>query len=37
MFIISIIYQPTFSGVFTNCDNFLPTSYKHGLVDALIF
>ena len=29
--------KPTFSGVFTNFDRFIPISYKHGLVNTLIF
>ena len=29
--------KPTFSGVFANFDSFVPISYKHGLVNALIF
>ena len=29
--------KPTFSGVFTSFDSFIPISYKHGLVNILIF
>ena len=29
--------KPTFSGVFTNFDSFIPISYEHGLVNTLIF
>ena len=36
-FTTSIYRKPTFSGVFTHFDSFIPASYKHGLVDTLIF
>ena len=36
-FTTSIYRKPTFSGVFTHFDSFIPTSYKHGLVNTLIF
>ena len=29
--------KPTFSGIFTIFGSFIPISYKHGLVNALIF
>ena len=32
-----MLRKPTFSGVFTNFDSFIPISYKHGLVNTLIF
>ena len=34
MFIFLLCF---FSGVFTNFDSFIPISYKHGLVNTLIF
>ena len=36
-FTASVFRKPTFSGVFTNFDSFVPISYKHGLVNTLIF
>ena len=36
-FTTSIYRKPTFSGVFTHFDSFIPTSHKHGLVNTLIF
>ena len=36
-FTTSIYTKPTFSGVFTPFDSFIPGSYKHGLVNTLIF
>ena len=36
-FTTSVFRKPTFSGVFTNFDSFIPKSYKHGLVNTLIF
>ena len=36
-FTTSVFRKPTFSGVFTNFDSFIPISYKHGLVNTLIF
>ena len=33
----SVFRKPTFSGVFTNFDSFIPISYKRGLVNTLIF
>ena len=35
-FITSVFGKPTFSGVFTNFNSFIPISYKHGLVNTLI-
>ena len=35
-FTTSVFRKPTFSGVFTNFDIFIPISYKHGLVNTLI-
>ena len=32
-----VFRKPTFSGAFTNFDSFIPISYKHGLVNTLIF
>ena len=36
-FTTSIYRKPTFSGVFTHFDSFIPASYKHGQVNTLIF
>ena len=36
-FTTSVFRKPTFSGVFTNFDSFVPASYKHGLVNTLLF
>ena len=36
-FTTSVFKKPTFSGVFTNVDSFIPISYKHGLVNILMF
>ena len=36
-FTTSVFRKPTFSGAFTNFDSFIPISYKHGLVNTLIF
>ena len=36
-FTTSVFRKPTFSGEFTNFDSFIPKSYKHGLVNTLIF
>ena len=36
-FTTSMFRKPTFSGVFINFDSFIPISYKHGLVNTLIF
>ena len=36
-FTTSVFRKPTISGVFTNFDSFIPISYKHGLVNTLIF
>ena len=32
-----MLRKPTFSGVFTNFDSFILISYKHGLVNTLLF
>ena len=36
-FTTSVFRKPIFSGVFANFDSFTPISYKHGLVNTLIF
>ena len=36
-FTTSVLRKPTSSGVFTYVDSFVPVSYKHGLVNTLIF
>ena len=36
-FTTSVFRKHTFSGAFTNFDSFIPISYKHGLVNTLIF
>ena len=36
-FTTSVFRKPTFSGVFTNFDSFIPISYKNVLVNTLIF
>ena len=36
-FTTSVFRKPTFSGVFTNFDSFMSISYKHDLVNTLIF
>ena len=36
-FTTSVFRKPTFSGVFTNFDSFIPIPYKHCLVNTLIF
>ena len=36
-FTTSVFRKPTFSAVFTNFDCFIPISYKHSLVNTLIF
>ena len=36
-FTTSVFRKPTFSGVFTNFDSFTLISYKHGLVNTLMF
>ena len=35
-FTTSVFRKPTFSGVFTHLDGFVPISYKHGLANMLI-
>ena len=37
MFMTSIYRKPTFSGVYTNYDSYLPTIYKQSLVSTLLF
>ena len=34
---IYLFRKPIFSDVFTNFDSFIPISYKHGLLNTLIF
>ena len=34
-FTTSVFRKPTFSGVFTNVDSFIPISYKNGLVNMM--
>ena len=36
-FLISVYYKPTFSGVFTNFDSYIPLSYKSGLISSLLY
>ena len=36
-FITSVYRKPTFSGVYTNYDSFIPTKYKSGLVYTLLY
>ena len=36
-FITSVFRKPTLSSVFTNLGSFIPISYKHGVVNTLIF
>ena len=36
-FATSVFRKPTFSGVFTNFDSFIPISYRHVLVDVFKF
>ena len=36
-FIISVYRKPTFSGVYTNFDSYIPESYKYGLVYTLLY
>jgi len=37
MFVTSVYRKPTFSGVYTNFDSFIPSSYKSGLVYTLLY
>ena len=36
-FLISVYYKPTFSGVFTNFDSYIPLLYKSGLISSLLY
>ena len=36
-FSTSVYRKPTFSGVFTNFDSFIPLSYKTGLIWSLLY
>ena len=33
----SVYRKPTFTGLFTNFDSFIPISYKKGLISTLLF
>ena len=35
-FVTSVYSKPTFSGVFTNCESFIPTYQKRGLLHTLL-
>ena len=35
-FLTSVYRQPTFSGIFTNFDSYIPLSYKSGLISSLL-
>ena len=35
-FITSVYHKPTFNGVFTNFESFIPNSYKYALIFALL-
>ena len=35
-FVTSVYHKPTFSGVFTNFESFLPDIYKRGLIETLL-
>ena len=35
-FVTSVYRKPTFSGVFTNFENFIPDICKHGLIETLL-
>ena len=35
-FVTSVYRKPTFSGVYTHFDSFLPDTYKIGMIDTLI-
>ena len=37
IFSTSIYRKPTFTGLFTNFDSFIPISYKRGLINTLLF
>ena len=36
-FLTSVYGKPTFSGVFTNFDSYIPLSYKSGLISSLLY
>ena len=36
-FTITVYRKPTFSGVYTHIDSFLPTTYKFGMIHTLVF
>ena len=36
-FVTSVYRKPTFSGVYTHFDSFLPTTYKFGMIYTLVF
>ena len=36
-FLTSVYSKPTFSGVFTNFDSYIPLSYKSGLISSLLY
>ena len=36
-FLTSVYRKPTFSGVFTNFDSYIPLSYKSGLISSLLY
>ena len=35
-FVTSVYRKPTFSGVFTNLESFIPDKYKHGFIETLL-
>ena len=37
IFSTSVYRKPTFTGLFTNFDSFIPISYKRGLINTLLF
>ena len=37
IFSTSVYRKSTFTGLFTNFDNFIPISYKRGLINTLLF
>ena len=37
IFSTSVYRKPTFTGLFTNFDSFIPISYKTGLINTLLF
>ena len=36
-FVTSVYRKPTFSGVYTHFDRFLPSTYKIGMIYTLVF